>query len=266
LEVSAVSSRTPSYRCHKPTNQAVTTIDGRDYYLGAYDSPKSRAEYDRLIAEWLTNGRRLSESVTGGLSINEMLVAYLDFAAGYYRKGGKPTRELDNLKDALRPLKKLYGLSRADHFGPLALKTVRDAMIKSGLCRNEINKRVGKIVRVFRWATENEHLPASVHQALSAVSGLKKGRTEVRESEPVKPVPQALVEAVRPHVSRQVWAMIELQLLTGMRPGEVCQMRSGDLDTSGKVWVYVPRSHKTEHHDRDRPIPLGPRAQEVLRP
>jgi integrase len=51
-----------------------------------------------------------------------------------------------------------------------------------------------------------------------------------------------------------------------MRPGEVCQIRTIDVDTTGKVWSYVPSSHKTEHHGRSRVIYLGPRAQEVIRP
>jgi integrase len=59
--------------------------------------------------------------------------------------------------------------------------------------------------------------------------------------------------------------MVEIERLTGMRPGEVCQMRTRDLDTSGKVWVYTAGSHKTEHHDRERKIYLGPRAQAALR-
>ncbi len=51
--------RTPSYRLHKPTGSAVVTLDGRDVYLGKYGTPVSRAEYDRILAEWLVNGRRL---------------------------------------------------------------------------------------------------------------------------------------------------------------------------------------------------------------
>jgi integrase len=60
--------------------------------------------------------------------------------------------------------------------------------------------------------------------------------------------------------------MVELQRLTGMRSGEVTIMRTGDLDMSGRVWTYKPRVHKTQHHDRERLIHLGPRAQELLRP
>jgi integrase len=60
--------------------------------------------------------------------------------------------------------------------------------------------------------------------------------------------------------------MIQLQKHTGMRPGEVCIMRTADLDTTGEVWSYTPHRHKTEHHGKQRVIYLGPRAREVLRP
>jgi integrase len=154
----------------------------------------------------------------------------------------------------------------ARDFGPLQLKAVRQAMMDSGLCRNEVNKRTGRIVRLFKWAVGEAMVPPSVHHGLQAVSGLRRGRADVRESEPVKPVPDAFVDAIEPYVSRQIWAMIQLQRLTGMRPGEVCSMRTIDVDTSGRVWIYTPESHKTEHHGRERRIYLGPAAQEILRP
>src|SRR5262249_34412652 len=34
-------------------------LNGKDYYLGAYGSAGSRAEYDRLINEWLAHARPL---------------------------------------------------------------------------------------------------------------------------------------------------------------------------------------------------------------
>jgi hypothetical protein len=36
--------------------------------------------------------------------------------------------------------------------------------------------------------------------------------------------------------------------------------------TGGDVWLYQPRSHKTEHLDRSKVILLGTKAQGVLRP
>jgi hypothetical protein len=101
---------------------------------------------------------------------------------------------------------------------------------------------------------------------LKAVDGLKKGRCDARESRPIRPVDDQFVDAIRPYVSRQVWAMVELQRLTGMRPGEVVIMRTMDINTTGSIWEYRPDSHKTEHHGKDRVIFIGPKAQEILRP
>lgn len=60
--------------------------------------------------------------------------------------------------------------------------------------------------------------------------------------------------------------MSELQLLTGMRAGEVMVMRAIDLNMSGAVWKYCPASHKNKHRGLDRVIFMGPQAQEVMRP
>jgi integrase len=60
--------------------------------------------------------------------------------------------------------------------------------------------------------------------------------------------------------------MVEVQLWTGMRPGEVVAMRGRALDRTGAVWTYRPESHKNEHHGIDRVIAIGPKAQAVLRP
>ncbi len=218
--------RTPSYRLHRPSGQAVVSLGGRDVYLGKHGTNESRDAYDRAVAEWLTGGRMTVRA--GGnvatptdLSMNELILAYLRHAEVYYVKNGVPTSEVANTKLALRPLRRLYGDTQAGGFGPLALKSVRAAMIESDLCRTEVNKRVRHILRLFKWAVENEMVPAHTHYGLKAVSGLRRGRTEARESQPVRPVPDEFVDAIRPHTSRQVWAMIELQRLTGMRPGEV---------------------------------------------
>ncbi len=240
--------RTPSYRRHKPSGRAVVTLAGRDHYLGKYGSPESRAEYDRVVGEWLVAGSRApgkADSPGTDPTINELILAYLGFADGYYVKDGRPTTEPRDIRLAIRPLRRLYAHSPAGEFGPLALKAVRGQLIESGLCRTEVNKRIGRIVRAFKWAVGEEILPASVYHALRAVPGLQR---------------------VRPHVARQVWAMIELQRLTGMRPGEVTALRTADVDRTGPVWIYTPAGHKMEHHGKRRCIALGPRARDVLGP
>jgi integrase len=266
-------AKVPSYRLHRPSGRAVVRLDGKDHYLGVHGTEASHEAYRRIIAEWLTH-RRPRPVATAvdddrlDLTVDEVILAFWTrHAERHYRHAdGGPTQELDNYRETLRPLRQLYGSTPARGFGPLALKAVRQAMIEAGLARTTINQRVGRIVHLFKWAVEHELVPPAVHHGLKAVAGLRRGRSAARETAPIKPVPEALVEAIRPHVARQVWAMIELQRLTGMRSGEVTIMRTADLDTSGPVWAYVPRRHKTEHRGRERTIYLGPRAQAVLRP
>jgi integrase len=268
-----LTRKLPSYRLHKASGQAVLTLNGKDMYLGLHGSTESKAAYDRIIAEWLANCRQHAvipplgvapENAISDLSVNELFAAYWRFATSYYVKNGQPTGEVENIRDAARPLTLLYGQCMASKFGPLALEAVREAMIKQGLCRNVINARVNRIRRMFKWGVSKQMVPPLVLQSLQSLAPLKKGRCNVREAAPVKPVAEENVKAILTHVSPQVTAMIQLQMLTGMRPGEVVIMRGCDITHSGKLWTYIPSSHKTEHHDRKRIIHIGPQAQKIL--
>jgi integrase len=255
----------PKYRHHKPTGQAVVTLDGRDIYLGLHGSEISRLEYDRLVAQWMANGRRLPHDGEQSMTVNQLILAYADHAESYYVKDGKPTPEIQHIKVASRMARKLYGHRCVVDFGPLALKACRMEFLETQ-CRKTANQNADRLRRMFRWGVENEMVPGEVWHRLKAVRGLPKGRGLGRESEPVRPVPEEDVEAVLPHVSAAVGGMIRVQLLTGMRPGEVISMRGVDIDRSVQPWRYRPEHHKTEHHGHQRVVPLGPKAQEILRP
>lgn len=265
------SIKPPSYRLHRPKGLAVVRLNGRDVYLGKYGSSESRAAYQRVIAEWLSNGKQLPgrsrEPVpANSFAVNELILAFVEHAKRYYVKNGEPTGELENIKDALKPVTLLYGDTPVSSFSPSALKTVRQGMIDRGLSRNVINARVNRVRRMFKWGVENEYVLSAVLHGLQAVSPLKRGRSDARETKPVQPVENERIDAVVRVVSRHVAAMIQVQRFTGMRPNEVVSMRLCDIDRSKPTWVYVPASHKTEHHGRSRLIFLGPRAQAVLQP
>ena len=183
----------------------------------------------------------------------------------YRDRNGSPSNHAEKFRLALKPLKMLYGKAAADAFGPLALKAVRDQFIQAGLARTSVNERVGYIKQMFAWGVENEIVSPSVHHALSALKGLRRGQTLARETEPIKPVSEQDVIAIRDHVSPQVWAIIQLQLLTAARPGEILIMQAIDLDTSERVWLYHPRDHKTAYRGHDRTVFIGPRGQEVIK-
>ena len=98
------------------------------------------------------------------------------------------------------------------------------------------------------------------------MKGIRKGTPGVRESAKVKPVGSKSIKAILPVVPPVIAAMIRFQYHTGCRPEEVCRLRRGQIRRRGKVWVHVPPEHKTDHHDIERRIYIGPRAQRVLHP
>lgn len=265
--------RVPSYCHHKASGQAYLKVKGRTLYLGLYGSQDSRDAYADAVAAVLAGNEpqasvpsRNVSAPQGSLPVADVCDRYLAYAKGYYRKNGKVTSEVAMISSACAHAKALFGDCPAESFGPLALKAVRSRMIAAGLARTTVNKGVHRIRRAFKWAAGEELIPASVAASLSMVSGLRAGRTEARESEPVQPIDDSVVDATLPHLPAVVADMVRLQRLAGMRPAEVCLIRPCDVDRSGEVWVYTPESHKTEHHGRQRVIFIGPQGQKVLLP
>lgn len=260
----------PKYRKHAASQQAFVELAGRRHYLGRHGTKASLLEYDRRIGEWLQNGRTIrptDDDAPGSLLVIELIVAYLNFAKAYYRKAGRPTSEYTAIVQALRQLRRLYGRTRVSDFGPIAMQAVMAQMVTSGWSRGTINRQAARIKRMFKWAVSQELIPASIHHALSSVAGLRKGRTEARETDPVRPVAGDVVDLTVEQLPDVVADMVRFQRLVGCRPSEVCSLRPRDVVQSAdadEVWTYRPESHKMEHRGRERIVFIGPQAQEIL--
>ncbi|MDA1052843.1 MAG: recombinase XerD, partial [Planctomycetota bacterium] len=188
-----LKNSTPKYRLHKATGQAIVTLDGQDFYLGPHGSRPSRREYERLVGEWLQNGRSLPTE-PHAITVAQLINAYRKHAEDYYVKDGRSTGTAENMRPVMRLLRRLYGDSPVRDFGPLALKMVRRRMVEAGQARSYVNENVDRIRRMFKWAAGNELIPFEVYQRLTAVDGLRKGRTEAHENAPITPIADEVVE------------------------------------------------------------------------
>ena len=177
------------------------------------------------------------------ISVNEVLLAFWRHTERYYRHpDGRPTSEIKEYKYRLRPVRELYGTTSAISFGPRALAAVRQRRLDADVSCSVINRRIGRIVRAFKWASSEELVPVAAFESLRTLAGLRRGRTDARESEPVQPVELAHVTATLPHLDAHLRTMAEIQRFTGMRPGKVCDMTLTEVDRGARRGCTNPLS------------------------
>lgn len=261
------------------TGAARVKMGGRDITLGPWGSREAQARYDAALAEWLGEGRRWTSRLPMS-TWGDLARLYEEYAKGYYRKHGRQTASFTTV---IRVCQLLFwsGLNETPlaEVGPRQISLWQEYLLndpEERWARSTINNYTRVLFDMFRWAVSQERFDAERYTAIKTVRLLRKGRSMAagmkvaREGRRVLPVPQGQLDAVLAEAVPSVKAMIELQLVTGMRPGELCAMRKRDLrpTRSPEVWAYVVAgtANKTDHHDIERVVYIGPKGMKILQP
>jgi len=269
---------TPPLRHWKPKDKAVVYTGGKRIYLGTWGTQEAADAYSRFVAAW-TNKPGVPRPRLFVGTITQLADAYVGWAKSHFVKGQRVTTSASK---AVMVAELLYrsgaGRTAVADFGPVALGEFQQWLAgdkDQTWARRTINEYVRIVVEMFRWGVSQELVDEGRHRALQTLRGLAKGRPPAkgvrppREGRIVTPAPRESVRAVRRLVSPAVRAMIDLQLLTGMRPAEVCAMKPCHVrpTSNPKVLVYLvpPDRNKTEHFDITRQVWLGPRSVRVLK-
>jgi integrase len=263
-------SKLPKYRKLSKRNKGFVEHRGKRIYLpGKFNSHESRTAYAKLIENLLKLEEegvgKVNLEKIGNIPISLLCVQFLDWAKMRYVKHGRSTGSYERFRDSIVPvLVETSGDIPTSEFGPLALKRVRDVIVKTGISRNEVNRRVSHVKRIFSWDVENELVPVTIADALKYVRSLHESETTAHETKPVTFVSSKVIDTTLPHLAPPVADMARIQYYSGCRPSEVCNLRREDVDQSDDIWIYTPWEYKTEHFTKQRQIPLLPDAQAVL--
>jgi integrase len=271
--------RLPLPRLHRPSGQARLRIAGKEFWLGRFGSPEAQAAYDRLVGEYLANGRKPPATpppatapppvdvAPGEATVTVLVAEFWDWAQAHYRKpDGTPTREADNFRPVLRRLRLGYGTLPVTAFGPARLLEFRDRLVAAGLARRTINAMVRRVRQVFRWGVSRELVPVEALSRLEALEPLQPGRGGRETSGSRGAVDWPLVEATLPALPPMLRAFVTVAFHTGARRGELARLTTGMLDRSKDVWVADLAEHKTAHKGKPRRLYIGPKAQAALTP
>ena len=253
-------SPNPKYRFHV-SGQAAVRLDYKDFYLGEYDSPASYARYHSLLAEYNSNGRKAPDVATQQLGDEPIKVKHVtaDYRALMLDTYADNYAENNRLVNLLNLLDSEHGEEPADSFGPIKLKNLRDGFILHGLggspcCRKYCNYLTKLVVDIVEHGVSRELVRPEQITALKTLKPLK--RNQARDNPKRTGVDVDAVKQTLPHLDSVVSDMVRIQLATAMRPSELFSMTPADIDRSGEVWFYRPKSHKTEHHGKAKAIPL----------
>jgi len=231
--------RIPRLSYHKSNQRYYVTLDGREHYLHEGRLPRSdpppppvRAEYDRTLSRWLAARAVLPEPVEPEPNLDELWQGYLAYIEGglKYKKKGKPTTEVQLIKDACRVAARLFGTEPARDFGTQKLEAVRAVFIERGWTRETINKAVHRVKRMFRWAAYCDDLvPESVWRKLQTVADLTRDEYPHGNREGA-PVDDGVLEATAALLPANLAAMVRAHRKIGCRAQEICVARTCDFD------------------------------------
>lgn len=278
----------------------IYTPDGRrtSFSFGHVDD-RSEAEVREAFAKWIELYQQQPEKLLSfkdpyeavrrilsrkqRVTVGEFLEKYVEWMEGDLRvdRNGKENPDIRKIKRA-RHFLTPYNDWPIEDFGPDELKAVQKCLLahhyRSGknikkYTRRGVNDTVKWIRRIWEWGLGRQIVMVEQVQSLREVKNLRIGqllsidhsrRSRVTEEEFQKAVDSA---------SSVVGDMLRLIWYTGMRPYEVCEMRSFDILTSDPdCWLYIPGrdktpvgDHKTTHLGRVKVIPLTKKSQQILR-
>lgn len=252
-------SKIPLMHHHRASNKARVYYKGKHIYLGEWGSQEAQTAYQNFLRQINKIAAPIMKG--GGLPVCVAVGKFLDFSKVYYQGG----HEVENLKSTLRLFVKFFEWEPITEIGPLKIISMMETLAAEKLTRYRINRLLGHIKRLMDWLVSRELIGAEKLAAIKAVKSLKAGRTPARETPPVPAVPIEIVEQTLKEIRKPLSDMIQIQLLTAMRPNEVCNLNFAEIDQAKAVWIYRPSKHKTSYRGHMRQILIGPEAQALLK-
>lgn len=265
--------RIPNYPS-QPDRQGRTRvkIKGVSYSLGKHGTPESLKEYARVIAEH-AGGESPAPRIADPKSITvaELVVLWGDsFTDGL-------TDEDRQIRSAALMLADVFGNTLAGEFTAKRLEALRDSIIKSGkkrtgepICRGYANRIIRRVVRMFRWAEKEGHVPRGTWDHLRSLGPLGGRDKRVSKSKPRQAVDwDTQIAPALPFMPPQVKSIVKVQLFAGMRPQDACRMRVKEIGRNGPhgCWVYKPGKHKNDWREGAELVKaLGPQSQAAIAP
>lgn len=250
----------PPLRYHSTSGRYYVWHSNKRHTMGR-TKPEAEARHREFVRGLITGE---PERPAGGLLIVEAL--------GRYRREAIPKME-PRLKH--RATKAIDSI--AMNFPALPVEFLRFAHLeqivqqwcespgkRGPLSANYIRALLSSIRQAWKWLALRDLVTAeSCGKVTLAVQSIKIPAQVIPPAVPVTAEQFQKTMAECDLVTRD---MATIQLLTGMRTGELLRLSAAEIDRTKSVWVYTPKQHKNAWRGKGRRIYLDSECQRILEP
>ena len=224
-------------------------ISGRDYYLGK-DREEANIKAGELIAEKMRNSPLLfSSAIEYWLDLVKSTIAPVTYSS-YSFLAQSVLRRVKGLE--MKQFTKLYYSDLLHRFAD------------AGKSRGTIKAYRHVILEALRYAEIRDLVPGGTYASFQIIPLPRNAKQPKR----ITPTCAKELDQVRESVEDTVFDILRLEVLTGMRPGELLRLCPRDIvKLPSGVWQYVIYRHKTSGRTGAPLIKyIGPKAQEIMEP
>jgi integrase len=184
-----------------------------------------------------------------------------------FKKNKKVNNRSDanNYKKASNLLIECFPNENTGTFSTASLIQFQNYLVEKGYERKYCNKLVSFVRSIFKWGFLTGVVSPVLVGSLKLIPPVQIGTA--KENKRRTNIPQEDLEVALPFFSEIIADMLRLQMLSAMRPSEVCRMKAEHIVTEydGKNWLYLPPKHKTAWRGKERVIILGLEEQEIIK-
>ena len=233
--------------------------------LGDWEAPDIEAKYRQLKNELEDNGGNPE------LSDENTLAFLFEF---YLKERAWQLSRTDacHLRLIISLVLEIFPDCPISKFTAMSFRHVRKHVAEVGMSRkpmpwsrNYANKLLKYIKTIFNWGVSYDLVPPEIAAKVASVPAISERESDLEERAKVVEVPDHVVRQTLPFLPPVVADMVKVQRGACMRPKEVRELRVGDIDKTGEIWMIRTDQHKTARFGVKRFIAFGVAEVKILR-
>ncbi len=243
----------------------VTLKDGRrkKFYLGR-DKAKAKVMFHKKMAEFHEELNSAERDEVAPAARRSDSIPLLRFASQHldWMKANRAHATWRTSRDGLKYVIRRYRDKTALGLSPSDIEALKADMVEAGYRSRTINIMIVSVKRMYNWGVRQNLVENNQLSGVEKVSSHVNAPDHVESLSMPPAMAKKCIELCRE--SQPLGDICEALLWTGMRVGEITNVRWGDIDFSEPATLTLHKHKTSDRTGRPRKIPLCSRVVELI--